>query len=94
MDRTQYVHKRKGRYMAQVLEEYERSIEPLIPKDTSDAFKALVRRKVTALAVDCIEVMELEETAMNGAAQDIKDRISPDAALARAGTGTPEPGGH
>ena len=84
MDRTEYVHKRKGRYMAQMLEEFEREIEPRLPVEAAQNFKALVRRKITALAVDCLEVMDLEDTAMNGVARDIKDRIHPDAGLSRA----------
>lgn len=85
MDRTEYVRKRKGRYMAQLLDEFEREIEARLPPEVSQAFKALVRRKFEAFAVDVIEVMGLEDTVMNGAARDIKDRISPDAGLARSG---------
>lgn len=83
MDRTQYVHKRKSRYMAQLLEEFENEIEPRIPAEVAKAYKALVRRKITALAVDCLEVMDLEHTAINGVARDMKDRLHPDAGLAR-----------
>lgn len=72
--------------MAQLLEEFEKEIEPRLPAEVAQAYKALVRRKVTALAVDCLEVMDLEDTAMNGAARDIKDRISPDAALSSVPT--------
>lgn len=86
MDRTEYVHKRKGRYMAQLLEEFENDIEPRLPQEEAKKFKALVRRKITALAVDCIEVMDLEDKAMNGYARDIKDRIHPDAGLSRGKT--------
>jgi hypothetical protein len=85
MDRTEYVRRRKGRYMAQLLEEFERDIEPRIPQEVATAYKALVRRKVTALAADCLEVMDMENTVMNGAARDLKDRIHPDAAFARSG---------
>ena len=84
MDRTEYVRRRKGRYMAQLLEEFEREIEPRIPTDVAAGYKALVRRKITALAADCLEVMDLEDTVMNGAARDLKDRIHPDAGLSHA----------
>jgi hypothetical protein len=87
MDRREYVHKRKGRYRAQLLEEFERDIEPRLPEEVAQKFKALVRRKVTALAVDCIEVMDLENTVMNGAARDLKDRIHPDAGLSSSHDG-------
>lgn len=82
MDRQQYVHKRKGRYMAQLLEEFENEIEPLVPADAAAKFKAMARRKMNALAVDCVELMNLEGTqqAINGHAQDIRDRLHPDAA--------------
>lgn len=76
--------------MAQTLEEFERIVEPLIPSDKAQAFKALVRRKMGALAKDAIDIMELEGTpqAMNAHAQDLKDRLHPDgAASARSGGG-------
>lgn len=76
--RRAYVHKRKGRYMAQLLEEFERSIEPLIPADVSADFKAYVRRKMNALAADAVELLELEDTAINELATDLKDRMFPD----------------
>jgi hypothetical protein len=66
--------------MAQLLEAFEETIEPLIPAEASKEFKALVRRKMNALAADAIELLELEEKAINGAAQDIRDRIFPDGA--------------
>lgn len=78
MDKAEYVHKRKGRYMAQSLEAFEESIEPLIPQEVAQEFKALVRRKFNGLATDCVELMKLEGDAMNGYARDIKDRLHPD----------------
>lgn len=82
MERTEYVHKRKGRYMAQFLDQFEELIEPLIPKDKADEIKALARRKFNALATDVCELIELGDDAMNGHARDIKDRLGPDAAPA------------
>lgn len=74
--------------MAQLLEGFEKEVEPHVPDEAAKEFKALVRRKITALATDCLEVMDMEDdsTVMNGAARDLKDRISPDAAFARTGT--------
>lgn len=76
--RRAYVHKRKGRYMAQLLEAFEEQIEPLIPADVSAEFKSLVRRKINALAADAVELLELEDKAINELATDIKDRLFPD----------------
>lgn len=86
MDRAEYVRKRKGRYMAQILEEFEREVEPFVPEGVAQSFKAMVRRKVTALAADCTEVMELDrdQMAMNGAAQSIKDSLHPDGSASRS----------
>lgn len=85
MDREQYVKTRVGRYMAQVLEEYERLIEPLVPQEVSDEFKPIVRRKVSALGADCIELMKLEDRAMNGFARELRDQVEPDAAQPSGG---------
>lgn len=83
MDKAEYVHKRKGRYMAQFLEFFEEKIEPLVDKKVSDEVKVMARRKFNALATDACELIELkDDTAMNGYARDMKDRLHPDAAPA------------
>lgn len=77
MDRGQYVHRRKGRYMAQLLEEFEKELEPRLPSEVAQDFKALVRRKLNAFAADVTDVMA-GTGEKNGAAQDLEDRIFPD----------------
>ena len=67
--------------MAQALEHFEATCEPLLPADVAKSMKAMFRRKIGALATDCIELMELGDEAMNGYARDIKDRLHPDAHL-------------
>jgi hypothetical protein len=77
--RSAYVDRRKAKQMAQLLEDFERSIEPLIPKDKAHAFKALVRRKFNALAADFQELLDLDDRAKkNELAEAIFDRIFPD----------------
>lgn len=80
MDQAEYVRKRKGRYMAQLLEDFEENLEPRLPADVAQSFKVLVRRKFEALATDVCELIELKDEAMNGYARDMKDRLHPDAA--------------
>lgn len=77
MDRSQFLQSRRGRYLAQTMEEFERTIEPLVPADISTEFKALVRRKMGALTKDATDLLELDGE-MNGIAQDMKDRLHPD----------------
>jgi hypothetical protein len=81
MDRAQYVHKRKAKYMAQVLEAFEHNIEPLLrteDKGTIQDFKGLVRARLNALATDAVDIIDLGDTAaVNGAALDIRDSLSP-----------------
>lgn len=64
--------------MAQVLEEFERELEPLLPAEKVAGFKALVRRKLNGFAGDVIDLLRLEGTARNGAAIDVEDRLFPD----------------
>ena len=62
--------------MAQLLELFEKSIEPHVPEQAAQKFKSEVRRKVNALAVDACDIMNLDEnTVINGAAQDVRDRL-------------------
>lgn len=77
MDRREFVHKRKGRYMAQTLDEFEQDVEPLIPQEVAAKFKGTIRRKLNALAVDAAELLELADGDLeqNGYAQDLRDRL-------------------
>lgn len=77
MDRQQYVHSRKGRYMAQTLADFERLVEPLIPEEVAAEFKSTVRRKMNALAVDVCDMLRLEDQGLtlNGYARDMRDSI-------------------
>ena len=81
MDKAGYVHKRKGRYMAKILESFETEIEPHL--DTRAAagaiqeFKGLVRARLNDLADDVNDLFALGENEhLNGVAQDAKDQLS------------------
>lgn len=90
MDRSEYVHKRKGRYMAQFLDFFEEHAEPRLPADVAEQIKAMARRKFNALATDVCELLELGDDAMNGYARDMKDRIHADSAPRTAPPATRE----
>lgn len=82
MEKAQYVHKKKKRYLAQTLEEFERLVEPLLPnrddKRVKD-FKGTVRRKMHALAEDSVEIMSLEPgVEINAAATALRERVEPE----------------
>lgn len=79
MDQGQYVHRRKSKYMAQTLERFEATIEPHLPPEAAgdiQDFKGLVRARMNALAVDAVDIFTLDGVP-NGAAQDLRDSISP-----------------
>ncbi len=80
MDRGEYIHKRKRKYMAQTLEAFERDIEPHLPPEVDgqvQGFKGLVRARFNALAVDSEDIIGLgENVVLNGAAQDLRDQLS------------------
>lgn len=79
MDKAEYIQRRRKRYLAQTLEEFEDIILPLLPANADepvDRFKATVRRKFNALAVDASEVCELEGE-VNGYAVETRDRLDP-----------------
>lgn len=80
--RGAYVDRRKAKYMAQLLEEFERSIEPLIATQEAHRFKSLVRRKFNALAADFQELLDLDDRASkNELAQEIVDQLFADGRL-------------
>jgi hypothetical protein len=74
IDRAEWIHQRKRRYMAQILELFEEDFERFDP-EKAKAFKALVRARLNALAVDAADVMSLEGAAINQHAQDIRDSL-------------------
>jgi hypothetical protein len=80
--RNEWIQQKRRRYLAQILEAFEQNIEPhLSPEANGDVqdFKGLVRARVNALAVDAAEIMDLEDRAIvqNGAADDLRHRLSP-----------------
>lgn len=81
MDKAEYIQRRRKRYLAQTLDEFESVILPLLPESATPQvtqFKATVRQKFNALAVDAAELVDLgEDMVINGAAVEQKDRIFP-----------------
>lgn len=80
MDPQAWVHKRKGRYMAQILDSFEKTIQPHLPAEASSdvqAYKALVRARLKALADDAADLLGLDGGEINGIAQEFRDRLSP-----------------
>jgi hypothetical protein len=73
------VDKRRRKYLAQLLEAFEELVEPQTTNRESVAtFKGLVRAKMNALAVDAIDVMNLQDgEAINGYALETTDRLYP-----------------
>lgn len=81
MDKQEYVHRRKRRYMAQILEMFEELCEPHLPRDAAQDFKGTVRRKLHAFAIDVNQVTSLQPgEEMNGVAVDLRDRVWADTA--------------
>jgi hypothetical protein len=77
VDKQAYVHRRKKRYMAQVLEQFERDVEPHLPDGVADQFKGMVRQKLHALALDACEIMSLQPgEELNQAAVDLRDQMA------------------
>lgn len=81
MDKSEYLQRRRKRYLAQTLDAYEQHVVPHLPsaaQQDSDNFKAMVRQKMNALAVDAAEVIDLgEHQALNGVAVEVRDRLYP-----------------
>ena len=76
MDKQAVVHKRKKRYMAQLLTEFEESLGPHLPEDVAERFKGMVRQKLHALALDACEIISLKPgEELNGAVIDLRDQL-------------------
>lgn len=58
---------------------FEKQVEARLPSDDQtkreiESFKALVRMRLNALAVDACDVMD-GEVEINGAGQDVRDKL-------------------
>lgn len=79
MDKANYVHRRKKRYMAQLLDNFEEHVQPHLPPDVADRFKGKVRKKMHALALDSVEIINLKPgEEINGYAVELRDRLHAD----------------
>lgn len=79
MERSEYIQKRRRKYLAQVMDFFDDQVAPLLPLGTDltvvDEFRGLCRAKFNALAVDATDVMNLDGYQLNGLADDVKDRL-------------------
>lgn len=80
MGPDEYVHRRKKRYMAQVLESFEEKLEPALKDQGLDgevqSFKGMVRARMNALATDAVEVFSLDpDASQNGLALEVRDHL-------------------
>jgi hypothetical protein len=76
VDKPAFIHKRKKRYMAQLLSDFEKHVEPHLPTEVADEFKGLARGKMHALALDAVEIISLQPgEEMNGAAVELRDQL-------------------
>lgn len=74
------IQRRCGRYMAQILEEFEVRVEPHLPANGSadgQKFKAVVRQRLQAFSIDAQDVVGLGDDQQNGAAIDLRDHVAP-----------------
>lgn len=79
MDKQGYVHRRKKRYMAQLLEYFEEHVESHLPDEVAQDFKRMVRRKMNAVAVDACEIMSLKPgEEINGVMTELRDKLHPE----------------
>lgn len=84
MDRVALVHRRKKRYMAIILTQFEEICGPYLPPEKADEFKGVVRQKMHALTLDANEIHSLKPgEELNGAAVELRDQIDPSASLPR-----------
>jgi hypothetical protein len=76
MDKAAFVHKRKKRYMAEVLGTFEEHVQEHVSDDVAEMFKGLVRQKMHALALDAALVLSLKPgEELNGASVDLRDQV-------------------
>lgn len=79
MKREEYVERQKKRYLAQTLEQFEMTVQPLLPPDVAADFKAFVRRKMHALYLDAQDMLRLKEgEEVNGYYLEMRNRLHPE----------------
>lgn len=79
MKKEEYVERQKKRYLAQLLEEFEQTVEPHLPNDVAAHFKGTCRRKLHALYLDAADMIQLKPgEVVNGYALELANRLSPE----------------
>lgn len=77
MDKVGYVHRQKKRYMAQILELFEETIEPHVPPGDAQDFKGHLRGKLNALALDAQDMLNLKPGEdVNALTLELRNRLS------------------
>jgi hypothetical protein len=75
-DKPAYIHRRKKRYMAIILDEFEATVEPHITPEAAEKVKGLIRQKLHALALDAIDMIQLPEGhEINAAAIELRESM-------------------
>jgi hypothetical protein len=78
MDKVAFVHRRKKRYMAQILSDFDENVLKHLPRDVADNFKGIVRQKMNAMAIDISEIISLAPgEQVNEDAIALRDRVFP-----------------
>lgn len=76
MDKVAAVHRRKKRYMAIILGDFEENVEPHIPPEVAERFKGIVRQKLHAMALDTQLIISLKPgEEINEAAFELRDQV-------------------
>lgn len=81
-NKAQLIQKRKGKYLAQAASAFELLIEPRVPKEVADKYKAILREKFKLLGDDAVDIAELDDkTELNAHAIAVKDTLDANAGV-------------
>lgn len=82
MNKAQLIRQRQGKYLAQAAAQFERVVEPRIPKAVADQYKAILREKFKLFGEDAVDILDLDDTTeLNAHAQAIRDTHDPRAGI-------------
>lgn len=74
MDKAALIDKRRKKHLSILANDFERAIQPRVPNDVAQKFKALMRGTFKQFAVDATEIAELDrKLELNDHAEALRD---------------------
>lgn len=76
MDKAAVIDRRRAKHLAVLASDFERNIEPRVPREVAERYKALLRGELKTFAGEAAAIAELDrKTELNDHAEELRDSL-------------------